>query len=73
MDKPSVEQIASRQNLDKAGNNLRSARDALQTAMDAARTAALDSIAHGTPESVVASELGVDRMTVRKWLGKRMK
>lgn len=71
MDKPSVEQIASRQKLDKAGANLRSAREALQAAMEAARRAALDSIEHGTPESVAASELGVDRMTVRKWAGKR--
>lgn len=25
----------------------------------------------GVPETQIAAELGVDRMTVRKWLGKR--
>lgn len=27
--------------------------------------------ADGTPEAEIARKLGVDRMTVRKWLGKR--
>lgn len=71
MDKPTSEQLASRRRLDRAGENLRAAREAQQAALEAARTAALDAIAHGTPESVVAQELGVDRMTVRKWAGKR--
>lgn len=32
---------------------------------------ALSAISDGIPESQVAAECGVDRMTVRKWLGKR--
>lgn len=27
--------------------------------------------AEGVPETLIAKELGVDRMTVRKWVGKR--
>jgi hypothetical protein len=27
--------------------------------------------AEGVPETVISEELGVDRMTVRKWVGKR--
>lgn len=71
MDKPTPEQLASRRQLDTAGEKLSAAREALKAAMDAARIAALNSLEHGTPESVVAQELGVDRMTVRKWAGKR--
>ena len=32
---------------------------------------ALSAIKDGIPETQVAVECGVDRMTVRKWLGKR--
>jgi hypothetical protein len=57
--------------VDDLRDPLRAAREAQQDALEAARAAALDAIAHGTPESVIATELGVDRMTVRKWQGKR--
>lgn len=71
MDTPTAAQLASRRRLGEAGANLRAAREAQQAALEAARAAALDSLANGTPESVVSQELGVDRMTVRKWAGKR--
>jgi transposase len=38
--------------------------------MDKARTAALDAHADGIPETEIAKVLGVNRMTVRRWLGK---
>ena len=34
------------------------------------RGRALVALAEGEPEAAVARELGVDRMTVRKWAGK---
>jgi hypothetical protein len=70
-DGPTPEHLASRRQLDTAGEKLRATREAQKAALELARIAALDSIALGTPESVVAQELGVDRMTVRKWVGKR--
>jgi hypothetical protein len=57
--------------LAKAGRKLRLARKAADDAYEAARLVALEKIADGVPEAVVARELGVNRMTVRKWLGKR--
>jgi transposase-like protein len=39
--------------------------------MNNAKIAALEATANGTPQAEIARELGVDRMTVRKWLGKR--
>lgn len=57
--------------LERAGRKLRSARKASDDAYEAARLVALAEIAGGTAEAVVARELGVNRMTVRKWLGKR--
>ncbi len=71
MEKPTSDQLASRRRLDRAGEKLRGAREAQRVALESARAAATDSITHGTPESVIAQELGVDRMTVRKWAGKR--
>jgi predicted transcriptional regulator len=38
--------------------------------MDAAASAAVTANADGTPETEIATELGVNRMTVRRWLGK---
>jgi transposase len=58
-------------NLERAGRKLRSARKAQKDAMEAARLAALEALDHGHSEVEVASTLGVDRMTVRKWGGKR--
>lgn len=60
-----------REQLRKAGKKIQSARKAESAAMDAAMTAAINAAAANIPETTIASELGVDRMTVRKWLGKR--
>lgn len=57
--------------LKKAARDLRSARARLQYAMETAQLAALDAIAEGDTEVDVAKALDVNRMTVRKWLGKR--
>ena len=43
----------------------------MEAAMDAAQAAAIAASNQGIAETVIATELGVDRMTVRKWLGKR--
>lgn len=57
--------------LERAGRKLRSARKAQKGAMEDARVAAIDAIEQGYTEVEVAATLGVDRMTVRKWAGKR--
>jgi hypothetical protein len=72
MSKPTPEQLAIRRRLHETGEKVASARKVMQAAMEEARCAALDAIgATNTPESIVAYELGVDRMTVRGWQGKR--
>lgn len=58
-------------NLERAGRKLRSARKTQKDAMEAARIAALEALDLGYTEVQVANTLGVDRMTVRKWAGKR--
>ena len=57
--------------LERAGRNLRSARNAEQRAFEAAADAAADAWNAGMTEVEIARVLGVDRMTVRKWRGKR--
>lgn len=57
--------------LRQIGRRLAKARHAERVASQAARNAAIEAAAEGTPETVIASDLGVTRMTVRKWLGKR--
>ena len=57
--------------LERAGQKLRSARKAEGAAMEKAKAAAIDAVAEGVTEVQVARILGVDRMTVRKWSGKR--
>lgn len=69
--KPSAKQSSSSDSLARAARKLRTARKAAEDAYEAARVTALEEIASGTPQAVVARELGVNRMTVRKWLGKR--
>jgi hypothetical protein len=72
MSKPTPEQLAVRRRLHETGMKIECARKVLQAAMEEARRAALDAIAtNSTPESIVAYELGVDRMTVRAWQGRR--
>lgn len=56
--------------LTEAGERLRLARDDEREVFKAAREIAVRAIAAGQPEAVCASMLGVDRMTVRKWVGK---
>lgn len=57
--------------LERAGNRLRRARAALSKAIEEAEAEAIRALSEGTSESAVARTLGVDRMTVRKWAGKR--
>lgn len=46
-------------------------RAAMEEDLRVLKLMALSAIADGVPEVQVATEYGVDRMTVRKWLGKR--
>lgn len=57
--------------LQHAAQQLREARQSTQNAFNRAKSAALVALANGAAEATVARELGVDRMTVRKWAGKR--
>jgi DNA invertase Pin-like site-specific DNA recombinase len=56
--------------LARAARNLRAARQRLETAMQDAESAATAAHSDGTPETEIARTLGVNRMTVRRWLGK---
>jgi DNA invertase Pin-like site-specific DNA recombinase len=53
------------------GRTLHDARTALAEATEVARAAARRLVESGVSESETARQLGVDRMTVRAWLGKR--
>lgn len=57
--------------LTKAGRKIARLRADLAAAMAEAREIALTALQGGETEVDVARELGVDRMTVRKWRGKR--
>jgi hypothetical protein len=46
-------------------------RGELADVFELLRVAALEKLAGGSNESEVARDAGVDRMTVRKWQGKR--
>lgn len=61
---------AVRRNLTHAARVLRGARAAERKAMEAAESAAREAWTAGATEVEIASTLGVDRMTVRKWRGK---
>jgi hypothetical protein len=56
--------------LARAGHNLRVARDKLVYAKDDAQAAAKLAVKDGQAEQYVAEMLGVNRLTVRKWVGK---
>jgi DNA-binding CsgD family transcriptional regulator len=56
---------------ERAGTSLRRARAALAEALLTAEREGLAALAQGESEAAVARTLGVDRMTVRKWAGKR--
>lgn len=53
------------------GKKLVRARVAAEEALRVASVMAQSAASEGVPEAQIARELGVDRMTVRKWLGKR--
>lgn len=53
------------------GRKLAKARAAAAEALRVAEVLARSAQAEGISEYQIAAELGVDRMTVRKWLGKR--
>lgn len=59
-----------RRNLTHAARVLKGARAAERNAMAAAASAAREAWTAGATEVEIASVLGVDRMTVRKWRGK---
>lgn len=59
--------------LAETGSTLMAARKAAAEAMDAAKRVGLEALADGVTEADVARSLGVDRMTVRNWAGKRRK
>lgn len=50
---------------------LAKARAAQAEALRVAQIMAASAHSEGIPETQIAAELGVDRMTVRKWVGKR--
>lgn len=56
--------------LDRAGGDVWYARQTLDACMWRASQAAKKAHKKGIPETVIAEKLGVNRMTVRKWLGK---
>jgi hypothetical protein len=56
--------------LNSAAARLSRARNLLAAAMEQAELTAIHAAADGTPETQIAQGLGVNRMTVRKWLGK---
>ncbi|QYC55115.1 helix-turn-helix protein binding domain protein [Mycobacterium phage Boilgate] len=55
----------------EAARELAAAREALKMAMARARGVALAALESGAFEKSLAEQLGVDRMTVRDWQGKR--
>jgi hypothetical protein len=57
--------------LQTAGDKLSVARAAAESALIEAHAIAVGAIADGQAESTIARLLGVDRMTIRKWAGKR--
>jgi len=56
--------------LERVAGRLRAARQENQKASDAAKAAAREAVAGGMSESEAARQLGVTRMTIRKWIGK---
>ena len=53
------------------GRKLARARASATEALRVAQMLAQSAHSDGVPETQIAEELGVDRMTVRKWIGKR--
>jgi hypothetical protein len=59
------------EDLAAARDRLDAARGEVDEAKAIAKRAALQAHHNGTFETTIANSLGVDRMTVRRWLGKR--
>lgn len=55
----------------QAGDELLRARQRAAEALAAARQVAVMAVEDGRPEATTAREIGVDRMALRGWLGKR--
>jgi DNA invertase Pin-like site-specific DNA recombinase len=53
-----------------AARRVQESRARLAADMKAAAQTAIDAHAAGIPETEIAAALGVNRMTVRRWLGK---
>lgn len=71
MDTTEVPANAWAQILTTGGQHLAAARAAQEVARDHAIALAIAATADGYPEAATARHLGVDRMTVRNWTGKR--
>lgn len=56
--------------LERAARRVALARDELAVAMTYATNAAISAHREGMPETEIAKALGVNRLTVRRWLGK---
>jgi DNA invertase Pin-like site-specific DNA recombinase len=56
--------------LRQAARNLRAARSRLDAVMVSAKDFAVQAHADGMPETEIAKLFDVNRMTVRRWLGK---
>ncbi|MEO7016018.1 MAG: hypothetical protein ABI067_05690 [Leifsonia sp.] len=54
-----------------AKRELTDARHRLEVATEKAANAALDALESGQSEVAVAAALGVNRLTIRKWSGKK--
>jgi len=57
--------------LEELGRRRAMLREELQAITERLQAKALEEIAAGRAEAEVAREAGVDRMTMRKWQGKR--
>lgn len=62
--------VADEATLRDLGRAWRDARDAERAAADAAKAAVVAAAEAGTPETTLADWVGVDRMTIRRALGK---
>lgn len=53
------------------GKKLARQRAAVTESLRIAEVLAQSAASEGVPETQIAADLGVDRMTIRKWVGKR--
>lgn len=57
--------------IDSIGQRRKKAKAVMDETVEQAKAAVLDPTNAGVPEAELARRLSVDRMMVRKWLGKR--